>query len=97
MRAKWKIPFFEFNFLKYLRKKKKKRVTLLCRRNATIVSSFIGLNAGIYNGKRFKVILITDKMIGHKFGEFVFTRRVSSGIDMHVNKKINKLKKSKKK
>ncbi len=55
------------------------------------------MNAGIYNGKRFKVILITDKMIGHKFGEFVFTRRVSSGIDMHVNKKINKLKKSKKK
>ena len=70
-RSKWKGPFISLNLLKNLNKKQKN----IFERNSTILPQFIGLRVKIYNGKRFTSIKITEKMVGHKFGEFSLTRQ----------------------
>lgn len=44
-------------------------------RASTILPQFIGLTFGVYNGQKFIPVLVTDNMIGHKFGEFAPTRQ----------------------
>jgi len=36
---------------------------------------FFGFTLRIYNGKTFITVKVIDEMIGHKLGEFVFTRK----------------------
>jgi len=43
-------------------------------RRSTILPQFIGLTFGVYNGQKFIPVLVSDQMIGHKFGEFSPTR-----------------------
>ena len=35
---------------------------------------FVGLTFGVYNGKKFIPVTITETMVGHKLGEFSPTR-----------------------
>lgn len=44
-------------------------------RSSTIVPQLIGRKVLLYNGKAYHPIYITSDMIGHKFGEFVSTRK----------------------
>lgn len=43
-------------------------------RNAVIQESFVGSRFLVYNGKRHVPVTINDNMVGHKFGEFSYTR-----------------------
>jgi len=43
-------------------------------RRSTILPQFVGLTFGVYNGRKFIPVLITEDMIGHKMGEFSPTR-----------------------
>src|SRR5205085_911416 len=43
-------------------------------RRSTIFPQFVGLTFGVYNGHKFIPVLVTENMIGHKFGEFSPTR-----------------------
>jgi small subunit ribosomal protein S19 len=43
-------------------------------RRSTILPQFVGLTFGVYNGHKFLPVLVTENMIGHKFGEFAPTR-----------------------
>ncbi|KJS39653.1 MAG: 30S ribosomal protein S19 [Rhodospirillaceae bacterium BRH_c57] len=43
-------------------------------RRSTILPQFVGLTFGVYNGQKFVPVLVTENMIGHKFGEFSPTR-----------------------
>jgi small subunit ribosomal protein S19 len=43
-------------------------------RRSTILPQFVGLTFGVYNGQKFIPVLVTENMIGHKFGEFSPTR-----------------------
>ncbi|HAW34438.1 MAG TPA: 30S ribosomal protein S19, partial [Alphaproteobacteria bacterium] len=43
-------------------------------RRSTILPQFVGLTFGVYNGKQFIPVLVTENMIGHKMGEFAPTR-----------------------
>jgi small subunit ribosomal protein S19 len=46
-------------------------------REAVILPSWVGLKFGVYNGKEFKEMIITEQMLGHRLGEFSFsTKRV---------------------
>ena len=65
-RSKWKIPLINVEYLK------KNRNTI--SRNSTIIQKFIGLTFNIHNGKTYTEITVTEDMLGHKFGEFSFTR-----------------------
>lgn len=68
-RSKWKGPFA--NIEKNLKKKHQAQVA---SRNSEITPNLIGETFKIYSGKTYKEIVVTEEMIGHKFGEFVFTR-----------------------
>ena len=44
-------------------------------RRSTIVPEMIGHTLAVYNGKKFIPVYITENMVGHKLGEFSFTRQ----------------------
>ncbi len=46
-------------------------------RRSTILPQFIGLTFGVYNGQKFIPVIVTENMVGHKFGEFAPTRQFS--------------------
>ena len=43
-------------------------------RRSTILPQFVGLNFGVYNGQKHIPVMVTEEMVGHKFGEFAPTR-----------------------
>jgi small subunit ribosomal protein S19 len=43
-------------------------------RRSTVLPQFVGITFGVYNGHKFIPVLVTENMIGHKFGEFSPTR-----------------------
>ena len=43
-------------------------------RRSTIVPEMIGHTIAVYNGRKHIPIYINENMIGHKLGEFSFTR-----------------------
>nr|APP89422.1 ribosomal protein S19 [Nitella hyalina] len=51
-----------------------KKVILTWSRGSTIIPSMIGHTIAIHNGREHIPIFITDQMVGHKLGEFSFTR-----------------------
>ncbi|KZT57123.1 ribosomal protein S19/S15 [Calocera cornea HHB12733] len=44
-------------------------------RSCTILPNFVGLKFEIHNGKHYIPLMVTDKMVGHKLGEFAPTRK----------------------
>ena len=52
----------------------RKEVIKTWSRRSTILPQFVGLTFGVYNGQKFIPVLVTENMIGHKFGEFAPTR-----------------------
>jgi len=86
MRSIWKGPFVNTNILHeilILRElNKKKNPIKITSKNSVIFPSFIGLAFSIFNGKKFSNLVITENMVGHKFGEFVVTKKCS------IDKKI---------
>ena len=77
-RSKWKGPFVGFQHLndnfKNIKQQEKNKNKIKISRNSDIIPSFLGLTFNIYNGKSFNEIIVSEEMIGHKFGEFSFTR-----------------------
>ena len=43
-------------------------------RRSTILPQFVGLTFGVHNGHKHIPVLVTENMVGHKFGEFAITR-----------------------
>jgi small subunit ribosomal protein S19 len=43
-------------------------------RRSTILPQFVGLTFGVHNGQKHIPVLVTEDMVGHKFGEFAPTR-----------------------
>lgn len=43
-------------------------------RRSTILPEFVGLTFAVHNGKKFLPVFVTEDMVGHKLGEFAFTR-----------------------
>lgn len=70
-RSKWKGPTFQKNLVRFGTNK----VRNFFYKATKIVPFFLSRNLLIYNGKDFTCLRITNLMIGHCFGEFVFTRR----------------------
>ena len=50
-------------------------------RRSTVMPDMVGLTFAVHNGAKFVPIYITDNMIGHKLGEFSFTRRFGGHAD----------------
>lgn len=72
-----KGPFVDGYLLKKAetsRESGRKEVIKIWSRRSTIIPQFIGLTFGVYNGQKHIPVLVTEDMIGHKFGEFAPTR-----------------------
>jgi len=57
-----------------LRESGRKEVIKTWSRRSTIMPQFVGLTFGVYNGQKHMPVLVTENMVGHKFGEFSPTR-----------------------
>ncbi len=88
VRAVWKPPYVHYAIIKKILKKKRKYRTIIKTqsRSSTILQSFIGLIFQIYTGRLYIKIYIAEKMVGHKLGEFCFTRKVGKIHDKKIKK-----------
>jgi small subunit ribosomal protein S19 len=43
-------------------------------RRSTIIPEMVGHTIAVHNGKKFIPVYVTENMVGHKLGEFSFTR-----------------------
>ncbi len=76
-RSTWKGPFIDGYLLKKVetaRETGRKDVIKIWSRRSTILPQFVGLTFGVHNGRKHIPVLVTEDMIGHKFGEFSPTR-----------------------
>ncbi len=76
-RSVWKGPFVDGYLLKKAevsRSSGRNDIIRTWSRRSTIMPQFVGLTFGVYNGKKFLPVLVTENMVGHKFGEFAPTR-----------------------
>ena len=76
-RSVWKGPFVDSYLLKkaeVARASGRNDVIKPWSRRSTILPQFVGLTFGVYNGHKFIPVLVTENMVGQKFGEFSPTR-----------------------
>jgi small subunit ribosomal protein S19 len=76
-RSVWKGPFVDGYLLKKAeaaRVSGRKEVIRTWSRRSTILPHFVGLTFAVHNGHKFVPVLVTENMVGHKFGEFAPTR-----------------------
>ena len=52
-----------------------KKVVRTWSRRSTIHPDFVGHTIAVHNGKKFVPVYVTENMVGHKLGEFSFTRQ----------------------
>ena len=77
VRSVWKGPFLDGYLLKKAEESRQSGRNDLIKtwsRRSTILPQFVGLSFGVHNGRKFIPVLVTENMIGHKFGEFAPTR-----------------------
>ena len=76
-RSVWKGPFVEASLIKKAEKARqtvRSEVIKTWSRRSTILPQFVGLTFGVYNGKKFIPVNVSEEMVGHKLGEFAPTR-----------------------
>ena len=72
-----KGPFVADHLLKKIESlniKKERKIVVTWSRASTIVPTMIGHTIAVHNGREHLPIYITDRVIGHKLGEFAPTR-----------------------
>src|SRR3989344_5510694 len=73
-----KGPYVDPTLLKKIMKmieKGDKKIIKTWARNCDIPPEFVGFTFAVHNGKDFIPVYITEQMVGHKLGEFSFTRK----------------------
>lgn len=76
-RSTKKGPFIEAQLLKKieaLNQSGEKAVVKTWSRASTVVPDMIGHTIAVHDGRRHVPIFVTENMVGHKLGEFAFTR-----------------------
>jgi small subunit ribosomal protein S19 len=90
-RSVWKGPFVDGYLLKKAdaaRSASRNQIIQTWSRRSTILPQFVGLTFGVYNGKKFIPVMVSEEMVGHKFGEFSPTRTyLGHGADKKTKKK----------
>lgn len=76
-RSTKKGPFVEPKLLAKVQKQnssgEKKPIKTWARR-CTITPEFVGHTFSVHNGRKFLPVYVNEQMVGHKLGEFSFTR-----------------------
>src|SRR5499425_1353131 len=58
-----------------MNERNEKKVLRTWSRRSTVVPEMVGHTIAVHNGKKFIPVYITENMVGHKLGEFSFTRQ----------------------
>ncbi|AJM72143.1 30S ribosomal protein S19 [Mycoplasma yeatsii] len=83
-----KGPFVDESLFKKAESAKDGEVIKTWSRRSTIFPEFIGKTFGVYNGKEFIPVYVTEDMVGNKLGEFSPTRKFGGhGDDKKKGKK----------
>jgi len=93
-----KNKFVNFDLLNsvnnYFRDSKKQYLIKTKNRSSNILPCFVNLVIYVYNGKKYIPFYVIKDYLGHKFGEFIYTRRFvghkKSGKKLMFKKKIIK-------
>ena len=76
-RSVWKGPFVDGYVIAKAdgaREKKSNAPIKIWSRRSTILPQFVGLTFAVHNGQKHIPVMVTEEMVGHKFGEFAPTR-----------------------
>src|SRR5581483_7657796 len=76
-RSTKKGPFIDGFLLKRIEDmnaRNDKKVLRTWSRRSTIVPEMVGHTIAVHNGRKFIPVYVTENMVGHKLGEFSFTR-----------------------
>ena len=76
-RSTKKGPFVDAKLLKKVQKMTasgEKKPIKTWARASTIPPEFVGHTFAVHNGRKFLPIYVTEQMVGHRLGEFSFTR-----------------------
>jgi small subunit ribosomal protein S19 len=57
-----------------LQRRNEKKVIKTWSRRSTVVPEFVGHTIAVHNGRKFIPVYVTESMVGHKLGEFAFSR-----------------------
>jgi len=90
-RSVWKGPFVDITLIKKAEKVSesgRKEVIKTWSRRSTILPQFVGLTFGVYNGKKFIPVSVSENMVGHKLGEFSLIRTFKGNTT--ADKKVSK-------
>ena len=82
-RSKWKHPFVHRSVRKKVKRIKEMQSTSNSKRfriktmsrSSQITKDFIDISFMVHDGRDFRPIIVTEDMVGYKFGEFVYTRQ----------------------
>src|SRR6266852_1795137 len=72
-----KGPFVDTHLLEkieVMNRGAEKRVIKTWSRRSTVVPEMVGHTLAVHNGNKFIPVYTTENMVGHKLGEFSFTR-----------------------
>ena len=58
-----------------MNQRNEKKVLRTWSRRSTITPEMVGHTLAVHNGKKFIPVYVTENMVGHKLGEFSFTRQ----------------------
>ncbi len=78
MRSQKKGPFidaFLAQRIEAMNQRNEKKVLRTWSRRSTIIPEMVGHTIAVHNGKKFIPVYVTENMVGHKLGEFSFTRQ----------------------
>ena len=57
-------------------------------RTIVIVPKLVGKTIGVYNGKEFLKVVVTEDMLGHRLGEFSMTRKIAKHTTIGTKKVV---------
>lgn len=72
-----KGPYIDERLLEKIKKTKPGEIIKTWYRACAITPEMVGFSFGVYNGKEFISVKITEDMVGHKLGEFSPTTKFS--------------------
>src|SRR6201998_2586229 len=76
-RSTKKGPFIDSHLqvkVEAMNARNEKKVLRTWSRRSTIIPEMVGHTIAVHTGKKFIPVYITENMVGHKLGEFSFTR-----------------------
>ena len=68
------VDAFLMSRVEAMNSRNEKKVLRTWSRRSTVIPEMVGHTIAVHNGKKFIPVYITENMVGHKLGEFSFTR-----------------------